>query len=381
MKKKFISIAVAAAISSTVVSIGAFAQDPNGDGAYLLNDSVLIYQFLAGNYQVSNLTALDYNKSGVITEADAVQLQQDIMANDIDTSILMGDNTSVDDIIFNETMRHYAIYNAQTGSLNYMQDYYIDCAEEYNNDISNYRYFGGSDDRVVDFSKTGVVKIITEVNGVPHFGTGFIVGSHTIATAAHVVSNSQPYKSAIIKDILSFNANGSEREDSITPLEIHVPSEFDITSSSDEVLSYDYALITVEEDLSNYPFFEFGIYDNILDRDVTASTTGFPGQIHNNITGEDPRVNSGTDHIMYTGTDVVYSSDGGVINHRIDASSGNSGGPIYITEMINGNAVNIVFGIHNLDDDPNYSITGYNHAVQINSDMINFFKNNPHIPE
>lgn len=84
---------------------------------------------------------------------------------------------------------------------------------------------------------------------------------------------------------------------------------------------------------------------------------------------------------MYTGTDVVFSSDGGVINHKIDATGGNSGSPLYITEMIDGKAVNIVFGIHNLSDDPNYTITGYNHAVQINSDMIKFFKHNPHVPE
>lgn len=84
---------------------------------------------------------------------------------------------------------------------------------------------------------------------------------------------------------------------------------------------------------------------------------------------------------MYTGTGVVYSSNGGVINHRIDATNGNSGGPMYITEMIDGKAVNIVFGIHNLGDDENYQPTGYVHAVQINSDMIKFFKHNPHIPQ
>ena len=304
------------------------------------------------------------------------------MADDIDTSTPTGDNTTVDDIVFNETQRHYTIYNAQTGNINYMQDYYISCAGNYiDNGISNYSWLGDRDDRVIDFSKNAVVKIITDVNGEPHFGTGFIVGPHTIATAAHVVYNTVSYNSAIVEDILSFNANGTPTNDSITPLEIHMPSEFDVTSSSDEVLSYDYALITVEEDLSDYPYFELGIYDNMSDRNVTASITGFPARVHNNITNEEVTVNTITDHIMYTGTDVVYSSDGGVINHRIDASNGNSGGPLYITEMINGSAVNVAFGIHNLSDDPDYPITGYNHAVQINSDILKFYKQNPHIPE
>ena len=355
---------------------------------YRLNDAILIYKFLGGKYIISDLTALDYNKNGVITTADALQLQKDALFDctpDPNEPPIPRDSTTVEDITFNETQRHYSIYNAQTGKINYMQDYYIDCAQEYfDNGASCYSVIGDRDDRVVDFSKTGIVKIITEVEGVPHFGSGFIVGPHTIATAAHVVSNSRQYKSAIVKNIISFNADGTQRSNSITPLEIHKPSKFDIDSKKYDVLSYDYALITVEEDLSDYPFFEFGVYDIISDRNITASVTGFPARVLNNITGVEETVNStnyNDEHVMYTGTDVVYSSNGGVINHKIDATSGDSGSPLYITEMIDGKEVNIVFGIHNLSDDKNYPIAGYNHAVQINSEIIKFFKHNPHIPE
>lgn len=46
---------------------------------------------------------------------------------------------------------------------------------------SNSRGVIGTDNRVVDFTKSGVVKIITSAG----MGTGFVVDSHTIATAAH----------------------------------------------------------------------------------------------------------------------------------------------------------------------------------------------------
>lgn len=389
MKRKLLSaIALATAASSLTLGITAFAKDPTGDGVYRTNDAILIQQFLGGNYKVSDLTALDYNKNGVITMADSLDLQHDMLYDctpDPTEPPIPRDSTTVEDITFNETKRLYMVYDAKTGKKNYMEDYYLDCAKEYfDNGTSCYSDVEDWDDRVIDFSKTGVVKILTEVENDPHFGTGFIVGPHTIATAAHVVSNAVPQRSAIIKNIISFNADGTQRTNTITPLEIHVPSKFNITSSENEVLSYDYALITVEEDLSDYPFFEFGIYDSISDRDITASVTGFPARVHNNITGAQDPVNTSNyngNHVMYTGTGVVYSSDGGVINHRIDASNGDSGSPLYITEMIDGKAVNIVFGIHNLGDDQNYPITGYVHAVQINSDMITFFKHNPHVPE
>lgn len=236
MKKIISVLSLATTASLLTLGLNAYAKDPTGDGMYYINDPVLISQFLGGNYKVSDLSALDYNQNGVITKADATQLQLDILNHctpDPNKPALPKDSTTVEDITFNETQRHYSIYNAQTGRIKYMEDYYLDCAEEYfDNGISPYSDVEDRDDRVVDFSKTGVVKIFTEVEGEPHFGSGFIVGPHTIATAAHVVSNSRPYNSAIVKNILSFNADGTQRTNTITPLEIHVPSEFDITSSN-----------------------------------------------------------------------------------------------------------------------------------------------------
>ena len=175
----------------------------------------------------------------------------------------------------------------------------------------------------------------------------------------------------------SFNSYGALQTNSITPLEIHEPSLFISTNPLQEY--YDYALITVKEDLSSYPFFELGVYDSMLDKNVTATITGFPGLIEDNSTGEEIRVNDGADlHTMYSGSGVVLSSNGFKITHNIDTTNGNSGGPLYITERYKDTIKYVAFGIHNLGVEEGDT---YNHAVQINSDIIKFYKNNIHIPQ
>lgn len=159
-------------------------------------------------------------------------------------------------------------------------------------------------------------------------------------------------------------------------MEVHYCASFGSSKNNEY---YDYALITVKEDLSNYPIFELGVYDYMLDKDVTATITGFPGEITNNSTGEKILVNNITDlHTMYSGSGIVLSSNGLQINHTIDSTPGNSGSSLYITEYYNNTVRYVAFGIHNLGDQYN---DNQNHAVQIDSNLINFYKNNPHVPQ
>lgn len=377
MKNKFFSVITAITLTfSTLVGVTTFGYDPDGDGYYNVYDIILLRSFLSGNQTVSNLTALDYNKSGVITSTDVQKLTDDILSGPIDTSNPQGDNSSVPEYNFTETSRNYFVFDANTGFLKQGSDYTINNRTSYNNgDVATCDIIGDTDERIVDFSKSGVVKIIVSNQSGTHFGTGFIVGPHVIATAAHVLDDTRYSRKAVVNDIIAFNADGTQRTDSITPVETHHCSLFDNNSVSDY---YDYALITVEEDLSNYPIFELGVYDNMLDKDVTATITGFPGQIMDNSTGNLIRVNNGTNlHTMYSGNGIVVSSDGGKINHNIDSSTGNSGGPLYVTEYYNNSMKYVAFGIHNLGTDMNDE---NNHAVHIDPNIICFYKNNPNIP-
>ena len=377
-KSKFFSVIIATVFSlATLMSFNAFAYDPNGDGYFDAYDLILLRSFLTGNCTVSNLTALDYNQNGVITSTDLQKLSDDLLSGNIDKSVPKGDNTSEPEYISTQTSLHYSVYNAITGSFMQGSEYDIPCGTVYDNGDSTNDVIGDTDERIMDFTKSGVVKIVVSNDTGTHLGTGFIVGPHAIATAAHMIDDNRYRRAASIEHIYSFNSNGTLRTNAITPLEIHKSSLFTSTNKLQEY--YDYALITVQEDLSSYPIFELGVYDSMLDKDVTATITGFPGLIKDNSTGEEVRVNNGVDlHTMYSGNGVVLSSNGFKITHSIDTSNGNSGGPLYITERYKDTVKYVAFGIHNLGVE--YGGT-YNHAVQINSDIIKFYKNNSHIPK
>ncbi len=131
-KKIWALISAAVTTSALVVSMtgssvtNSIPRDPSGDGQYFLNDVVLINQFVNGSFNVTDLTALDYNKNGVISPTDALQLQLDIMAGNINTTIPTEDSTSMNDITLNETFRFYGVYNAQTGVM-MQESYSIEC--------------------------------------------------------------------------------------------------------------------------------------------------------------------------------------------------------------------------------------------------------------
>lgn len=379
-KGKFFSVIIATVFSlAALMGFNAFAYDPDGNGYFDMYDVILLRSFLSGNYTVSNLTALDYNQNGVITSTDLQKLSNDLLSGNIDEGVPTGDSTSESEYLSTQTSIHYSVYNAITGTFKQGSEYDIPCGTVYNNGDSTNTVIGNTDERVIDFTKSGVVKIVASNDDGMHYGTGFIVGPHAIATAAHVIDDNRYRRAASIEYIYSFTStsSGALQTNTITPLEIHKPFLFSSTNPVQEY--YDYALITVQEDLSSYPIFELGVYDSMLDKDVTATITGFPGKIIDNSTGEEIRVNNGEDlHTMYSGSGVVMSSNGFKITHNIDTSGGNSGGPLYITEHYKDTVKYVAFGIHNLGVE--YGGT-YNHAVQINSDIIKFYKNNSHIPQ
>lgn len=222
----------------------------------------------------------------------------------------------------------------------------------------------GNDERVIDWTKSGVVKII---DSSPYSSSGFVVSDHVIATAAHCVYNNK------INEILLFDNNGKVTLHA-TPVEYHIPSNY----LGPVAFTYDYALISVKEDLSDYACFDLGVtLDSFPDTGSTISVTGFPYEIMKN--GKRIIVNTDTQHMMYTGNGTVKRTDdlpnqfynvSDLIYYDCDISMGNSGGPAYITESLNGKTYYTVIAInaHSKGDE--------NNGVRINTNLINFYKAN-----
>lgn len=254
------------------------------------------------------------------------------------------------------TSVNYKVFNAQTGD--YLRSYTLNPLRSENNS-RNYQV----DDREIDWSKNGVVKL---VSGNNYVGTGFVVDKHTIATAAHLL-----YGSVVVPftEILLFDSNGNVSMRA-TPVESHIPEAF-FTNRD-----IDYGLITVEEDLSDYMCFNLGVIsDSILPLGTNVSITGFPGMAH--VNGAWKNVNTSTMHNMYTGTGALKQVN--LLNGQCDidcdvyTSGANSGSPVYITETRCGKTYNTVIAIH---------VSGGNEAScgkGIDTNRLHFYINNENI--
>lgn len=260
--------------------------------------------------------------------------------------------------------RKYNVYNATTGS--YLRQYSLTVAG------NNTRRVIGNDDRVLDYTKNGVVKIITNRSCC----TGFVVDDHTIATAAHCVKNRR------IQSILFFDQNGNNCMTITDPVEYHLPEEYIYRYSVDDEYTfdccyYDYALITVKQSLDDYSCFDFGMMTEQFPSMTSnvVSVSGFPGMVRGN------RVNSYDLHALYTGTGNIMSCETDetgyvdLIYYNVDTTNGDSGSPVYVTEQKNGKIYYTVIGIYvaeSVDVEENI-------GAAFSPPVIKFFKGNTNI--
>lgn len=252
----------------------------------------------------------------------------------------------------------YTVFSPVTG--NYIRGYTLNPLPV----VNNSRYVFGTDEREIDWSKSGVVKIITSGGR----GTGFIINEDTIVTAAHCVYDRENQKGFSITDIKLFDSSGNETLNA-TPVEVHVPNMFMLNNTNPDKYYpiADYAMIRVDEDLSSYACFNLGVaLDSAVNSHSTVTVTGFPGEVNGQ------RVNNNVLHNMYTGVGVLTELDeNGNLKYTTDSSAGNSGGPVYIEETRGEYSFNTVIAIHvcGADSDENAGTT-------ITTDLLHFYLGN-----
>lgn len=290
----------------------------------------------------------------------------------------------------------YKVYDAKTGAL--LRSYYL------NNDDNTSSVQGviGTEDRYIDWTKIGIVKIICE----PFLGnyyiqaTGFVVDRHTIATAAHTVMEKGSLDRKKVTEILLFknvdstssNVQPSKR---VTAVEYHIPIKYmlnnngyDQNGNAKYTGIADYALITVKEDLKDYVQFDLSIpldstqnndnniWNNPQNQNNKIKITGFPGRIGN--LNDLTDVNWDTNHNMYTGEGSVTNIESEKIHTNIDASSGNSGSPIYMEETVNGKVYNTVIGLYTTTHYyTNPNVDSFDSSgIRFTADVLQFFCGN-----
>ena len=236
------------------------------------------------------------------------------------TTILNGVSGSTTSRIY----RKY-IYDLESEA-NYVLRPNVESVNKLDSDVSTYALIG-TDDRVKAKNldeNTGLVYLSTG-------GTGFIVGDHVIATAAHCVYNTS-FESKM--DIYTYSKSGELSGDMLTAVEAHVPQSYTSSFST----QYDYALITVEDDLSEdngYFHFKLGTAYNAVSpyfSNIPIYVTGYPS-----VLGDDNSIHNPT-FSLYTGEGKVINLDNNssyasnnkqILYYDVDTTWGDSGAPVY----------------------------------------------------
>lgn len=264
--------------------------------------------------------------------------------------------------------------DATTGTRTYWRH---DCSS--NNSTSYYEYQLGFNDllqssepnRTIFGSNDMVRDYDTSVVRLSCGGTGFIIDEHTIATAAHCVySWNSHYFLDITIDIVDTD---NSVIDTLSPTYLHIPYQF-TTLTNIYSPTYDYALITVEEDLSDYGMFHLAVaQDSYISNLGSVVVSGFPQE------SAYPPGYSGSDYglrFKAVGNLMNYINSFN-IHYDADMSNGDSGGPVYVEEgkYISGTLYSYksVIGINVSQN------TSYNCGVRITDDILRFYYENSNI--
>lgn len=227
----------------------------------------------------------------------------------------------------------------------------------------------GSDDRYLakGSENTGIVRLCLNSEG-DSGGTGFIVGEHEIAVAAHCVYNAGTYSWKDLYCLNTYNENGEMTNTKLTPVEVHVPLRYKRDPNVYD-FRFDYALITVKEDLSNYYQFDLGTSYNVNIANFANIPIYTTGCSQTTLNGSINTLN----HLYSSEGRVISDTNTAVLRYDADTIGGNSGGPVYTITM---NVVN---------NKPSYSYTvlaihdgGNNSGSLITKYHLQFYKSNPY---
>lgn len=334
--------------------------DVNGDGIVNSSDVLALNNFLHGSVasKDSAMTErLDVN-SDYIIDINDVALLKNINLGTANGGTISYKNTT--NLPTQETRTYYK-YNASTGA--YKGQYTL-------NPVSNISITSAStcsiideDERWAEDGLQGVVSIKYESGA--NNGTAFVVDSHTLVTAGHCLyRNSKGSSSKTFNNLQFkiFSDHDTQSSINITPVEYQLSEKY--VNSLGSNVNYDYAIITVKEDLSDYINFNLGVVRNELYTNDSYSkkllfVTGFG--CGTTMVGVNPELIG----IKSTGDGFLLSTPTAYrLYYDIDNVGGDSGAPVYA----NVKGKQTVIGVHTRDtsnEEP------YNKGMRFTTDILN----------
>ncbi len=252
-------------------------------------------------------------------------------------------------------------YNVYSGSGQFLGSYLLNKAETISSTTQTTSIIG-TDDREEDYSKPGVVQVTTDLgNGYIGLGTGFVVSDHVIATAAYVVYDRDDDGALKISSINFVDKSGETIQKISDVNEYHIPTNY-VYANDDDAINYDYALIYVDEDLSDYTCFNLGFMLEGYNGEV--SVTGFQGS-------DNADTGAKLSGKPATATGNVVSMTDYRCTYNADTTPGVSGAPVYVTtKSYNGAISYSVIAIHTHSG---------NSGVRITTNILQFYNDNAYI--
>lgn len=326
--------------------------DVDRNGIVNSSDYALLSRCLTGMSYISDFYRLDTDCNGIVNNADLLCVKAKVAGNSFASSTDGLSSSTSQTIsgsypIISDTSTEYIKYNYKTKAT---ETYTLTMTPETATVSGSTREVIGEDNRQYltnqsEFS--GIVLLefgIQDAAGknsstsVAH-STGFIVGNHQIATAAHCVYNqySGTFERGyyFLSDttnhknkIYFYDKDGNQTGNYVTPIEVHIPKTY--YDNHDGTDGTDYALITVEEDLSDYDctYFSLGLVKDPYSTSFSSANiyvSGIPSVVKSE-KNDDAKIAKGMGHI-YSGENSYPDS---MLYYTTDETKGNSGSPIYV---------------------------------------------------
>lgn len=359
-------------LSASAVNTDYIQGDINGDNKVLSSDLSTLRKFLNGELGASSgyvLQRLDVNQDSVIDENDYVLLKSILLGLSSNESKKYSSDLST----MEQENRTYYVYDAKTGNKKDNRTYTLSRVSNINTTSSTSNISTcdiiGSDERKLESGYNGIVRLTYSKGNSEGKCTGVVVDNHTILTVAHGMYDGDLEKGIRNLEILFYDETNHVTNFEVSPKEVHIPTSYinnydDLNDFSFE--KYDYALITVEQDLSNYINFNVGIASTYISaNNYDFYSTGFANSYFDGTSGQ--FVNRKT-----TGSGKMRSVNKYNIYYTIDTSSGYSGAPIYLD--VNGSKTIVGINTYGLYDHDYHS--NYNHGTRITTDILHFIYNN-----